>query len=230
MTIIVTGAAGFVGSNLVKALNARGEHRIVAVDNLSRADKFINLVDARIDDYLDKTEFVERFTRGDFGAVQAVFHEGACSDTMELDGRYMMANNFSYSKAVLEHCLVQRIPFLYASSAAIYGGSDTFVEKPESERPLNVYGYSKFLFDQYVRRVLPDVHSQIAGFRYFNVYGPGEQHKGRMASVAFHNVNQFRTEGKVKLFGAYGDYSAGEQMRDFVAVDDVAKVNPALSR
>jgi ADP-L-glycero-D-manno-heptose 6-epimerase len=225
MTIIVTGAAGFIGSNLVKALNERGETRVIAVDNLTRADKFKNLVDCEIDDYLDKTEFVERFARGDFGKVRAVFHEGACSDTMETDGRYMMDNNFRYSRAVMDACLKQDVQFLYASSAATYGGSSRFVEERELEKPLNVYGYSKFLFDQIVRQVLPKARSQIVGFRYFNVYGPRETHKARMASVAFHNFNQFRAEGKVKLFGEYNGYAAGEQTRDFVSVEDVVKVN-----
>jgi ADP-L-glycero-D-manno-heptose 6-epimerase len=225
MTIIVTGAAGFIGSNIVKALNERGEQRVIAVDNLTHADKFKNLVDCEIDDYLDKTEFVERFKRGDFGKVRAVFHEGACSDTMETDGRYMMDNNFRYSRDVMDACLEQGAQFLYASSAATYGGSSRFVEEREFEKPLNVYGYSKFLFDQIVRPVLPKAKSQIVGFRYFNVYGPRETHKGRMASVAFHNFNQFRAEGKVKLFGEYNGYAAGEQTRDFVSVEDVAKVN-----
>ena len=225
MTIIVTGAAGFIGSNIVKALNERGESRIIAVDNLTRADKFRNLVDCEIDDYLDKTEFVERFTRGDFGKVRAVFHEGACSDTMETDGRYMMDNNFRYSRDVMDTCLAQGAQFLYASSAATYGGSSRFVEEREVEKPLNVYGYSKFLFDQIVRQTLPKAQSQIVGFRYFNVYGPRETHKGRMASVAFHNFNQFRSEGKVKLFGEYNGYAAGEQTRDFISVEDVVKVN-----
>jgi ADP-L-glycero-D-manno-heptose 6-epimerase len=225
MTLIVTGAAGFIGSNIVKALNERGEHRIIAVDNLTRADKFTNLVDCEIDDYLDKTEFVERFARGDFGRVRAIFHEGACSDTMEHNGRYMMDNNFRYSRAVLDACLAQGVQFLYASSAATYGGSECFVEDREFEKPLNVYGYSKFLFDQVIRRVLPAAKTQIAGFRYFNVYGPRESHKERMASVAFHNFNQFRAQGKVKLFGEYNGYAAGQQTRDFVSVEDVAKVN-----
>ncbi|WP_244825908.1 ADP-glyceromanno-heptose 6-epimerase [Caballeronia sp. TF1N1] len=225
MTIIVTGAAGFIGSNIVKALNERGEHRVIAVDNLTRADKFKNLVDCEIDDYLDKTEFVERFRRGDFGQVRAVFHEGACSDTMETDGRYMMENNFRYSRDVMDICLAQGAQFLYASSAATYGGSSRFVEEREYEKPLNVYGYSKLLFDQIVRQVLPKAGSQIVGFRYFNVYGQRETHKGRMASVAFHNFNQFRSEGKVKLFGEYNGYAAGEQTRDFVSVEDVVKVN-----
>ncbi|SAK70784.1 ADP-L-glycero-D-manno-heptose-6-epimerase [Caballeronia fortuita] len=225
MTIIVTGAAGFIGSNIVKALNERGENRVIAVDNLTRADKFKNLVDCEIDDYLDKIEFVERFKRGDFGRVRAVFHEGACSDTMETDGRYMMDNNFRYSRDVMDTCLEQGAQFLYASSAATYGGSSRFVEEREVEKPLNVYGYSKFLFDQIVRQVLPKAGSQIVGFRYFNVYGPRETHKGRMASVAFHNFNQFRSEGKVKLFGEYNGYAAGEQTRDFISVEDVVKVN-----
>jgi len=225
MTIIVTGAAGFIGSNIVKALNERGEERVIAVDNLTRADKFKNLVDCEIADYLDKTTFVERFARGDFGRVRAVFHEGVCSDTMETDGRYMMDNNFRYSRDVMDACLRQNVQFLYASSAATYGGSSRFVEERELEKPLNVYGYSKFLFDQIVRQTLPKAKSQIVGFRYFNVYGPRETHKARMASVAFHNFNQFRAEGKVKLFGDYNGYAAGEQTRDFVSVEDVAKVN-----
>jgi len=223
MTVIITGAAGFIGSNLVKALNERGENNIIAVDNLTRADKFLNLVDCEIEDYIDKTEFVERFVRGAFGPVQAIFHEGACSDTMEHDGRYMMDNNYRYSSELLDACLAQRVPFLYASSAAIYGGSDTFVEQRESEHPLNVYGYSKFLFDQKVRRKMP-AQSQVAGFRYFNVYGPREAHKGRMASVAFHNFNQFRADGRVKLFGDYNGYGAGQQTRDFISVEDLVKV------
>ncbi|HEV7833120.1 MAG TPA: ADP-glyceromanno-heptose 6-epimerase [Caballeronia sp.] len=225
MTIIVTGAAGFIGSNIVKALNERGEQRVIAVDNLTRADKFKNLVDCEIDDFLDKTEFVERFKRGEFGKVRAVFHEGACSDTMETDGRYMMDNNFRYSRDVLDTCLEHGAQFLYASSAAVYGGSSEFVERREVEKPLNVYGYSKFLFDQIVRQILPKARTQIAGFRYFNVYGQRENHKARMASVAFHNFNQFRAEGKVKLFGEYNGYGAGEQTRDFVSVEDVTKVN-----
>jgi len=223
MTVIITGAAGFIGSNLVKALNDRGETNIIAVDNLTRADKFLNLVDCEIADYIDKTDFVERFVRGAFGPVRAIFHEGACSDTMEHDGRYMMDNNYRYSSELLDACLAQRVPFLYASSAAIYGGSDTFVEDRASEHPLNVYGYSKFLFDQKVRRRLP-AQSQVAGFRYFNVYGPRESHKGRMASVAFHNFNQFRADGRVKLFGEYNGYAAGQQTRDFISVEDLIKV------
>jgi ADP-L-glycero-D-manno-heptose 6-epimerase len=226
MYTIVTGAAGFIGSNLVKALNERGVTKIIAVDNLTRADKFKNLVDCEIADYIDKEEFGERLISGNFdGDVDAIFHEGACSDTMETDGRYMMENNFRYSLGILDWCIDQEVQFLYASSAATYGGSKEFKEQRSCESPLNVYGYSKFLFDQIVRRRLPEASSQIVGFRYFNVYGPRESHKGRMASVAFHHYNQFAAERKVKLFEGCDGYGHGEQKRDFVYVGDVAKVN-----
>ena len=226
MYYIVTGAAGFVGANLVKALNERGITRIIAVDNLTKADKFKNLVDCEIADYLDKNEFLERVLAGQFdGEVEAIFHEGACSDTMETDGRYMMENNYRYSLALLDWCLEQEVQLLYASSAATYGGSNVFKEERQYEAPLNVYGYSKFLFDQIVRQRLPEAGSQVVGFRYFNVYGPRESHKGRMASVAFHHFNQYRAEGKVKLFEGCDGYANGEQQRDFVYVKDVAKVN-----
>ena len=226
MYTIVTGAAGFIGSNLVKALNERGVNQIIAVDNLTRADKFRNLVDCQIADYLDKDEFIARLTAGRFdGAVTAVFHEGACSDTMETDGRYMMENNFRYSLALLDWCQARDVQLLYASSAATYGGGSEFKEERACEAPLNVYGYSKFLFDQIVRQRLPEPSSQIVGLRYFNVYGPRESHKGRMASVAFHHYKQFRDARRVKLFEGCDGYANGEQKRDFVYVADVAKVN-----
>ena len=226
MYYIVTGAAGFIGANLVKGLNERGITDIIAVDNLSKADKFKNLVDCEIADYLDKQEFLDRLLAGHFdGDVEAILHQGACSDTMETDGRYMMENNYRYSLALLDWCLDQEVQLLYASSAATYGGSNVFKEERQYEAPLNVYGYSKFLFDQIVRRRLPEISSQVVGFRYFNVYGPRESHKGRMASVAFHHYNQYRAEGKVKLFEGCDGYGNGEQQRDFVYVGDVAKVN-----
>ncbi|MCY1286471.1 ADP-glyceromanno-heptose 6-epimerase [Pseudomonas jinjuensis] len=225
MSIIVTGAAGFIGSNLVKALNQRGETDIIAVDDLTEGDKFRNLADCEISDYLDKRDFVERYARGVFGVVRALFHQGACSSTMESDGRYMMDNNYRYSCDLLSASLSLGVPFLYASSASVYGDGPIFREDRAWERPLNVYGYSKFLFDQRVRRELPHARSQIVGLRYFNVYGPREQHKGRMASVAFHCFNQYRANGKVQLFGSYGDYPAGGHLRDFVSVEDVAAVN-----
>ena len=229
MKIVVTGAAGFIGSNLIKGLNARGIDDIIAVDDLTQGDKFRNLADLKIADYIDVADFYGQFADEAFGHIEAVFHEGACSDTMESDGKYMMANNYTLSCDLFRACRNQNIRLLYASSAATYGGSDTFSESPKFELPLNVYGYSKLLFDQHMRRELgmcfENAKTQVAGFRYFNVYGPREQHKGRMASVAFHQFNQFQTEGKVKLFGDYGGYGPGGQMRDFVFIDDVVAVN-----
>jgi ADP-L-glycero-D-manno-heptose 6-epimerase len=223
---VVTGAAGFIGSNLVRALNRHGATNIIAVDNLSAGDKFRNLVGCEIADYIDKRDFGERLDAGEFdGAFDVVLHQGACSDTMETDGRYMMDNNYRYSLALLDFCQEEEIPFIYASSAAVYGGGRTFRETPEHESPLNVYGYSKYLFDQIVRRRLPDATAQIVGLRYFNVYGPHEAHKGRMASVAWHFFNQYRAEGKVRLFEGADGYADGEQSRDFVSVEDAVKVN-----
>ena len=225
MKIVVTGAAGMIGSNLVHGLNAIGIDDVIAVDDLTDGPKYRNLLGAQLTDYFDKREFYARFAAGDFGRVDAIFHEGACSDTMEHDGRFMMETNYRCSKDLLDACQAQGTRLLYASSAATYGGSASFREAPEFERPLNVYGYSKLLFDNVVRRMLPTSGSQVVGFRYFNVYGPREQHKARMASVAFHHFNQFRDTGKVKLFGDYGGYGPGMQSRDFVFVDDVVAVN-----
>ncbi len=225
MKVVVTGAAGMIGSNLLHGLNALGIDDVIAVDDLTDGPKYRNLLGARISDYFDRSEFYARFARREFGRVEAVLHQGACSDTMVHDGRFMLDVNYRCSKGLLDACLAQGTRFLYASSAATYGGSASFREEPAFESPLNVYGYSKLLFDNVVRRVLPTAPTQIAGFRYFNVYGPREQHKGRMASVAFHHHNQFASDGQVRLFGAYGGYAAGEQRRDFVHVDDIVAVN-----
>ncbi len=229
MKIVVTGAAGFIGSNIIKGLNARGITNVIAVDDLTEGDKFRNIADLQIADYLDKDVFYELFAENAFGKVEAVFHEGACSDTMESDGKYMMDNNYTLSCGLFNACQQAGTRLLYASSAATYGGSETFRETPEFELPLNVYGYSKLLFDQRMRRECGNnfkkFKRQVVGFRYFNVYGPREQHKSRMASVAFHQFNQFNAEGKVKLFGEYGGYAAGAQLRDFVFIDDVVAVN-----
>jgi len=226
MSIMVTGAAGLIGSNLVKALNQRGETDIIAVDNLTRADKFRNLVDCEIADYLDKNELREALAAGELeDEVSAVLHQGACSDTMETDGRYMLDNNYRCSVELLELCRNAEVPFIYASSASVYGSGPTFREDPQFEKPLNVYGYSKFLFDQVVRRRWSDNTAQVVGLRYFNVYGPREAHKARMASVAWHFFHQYRAQGRVKLFEGSGGYQAGEQRRDFISVADVVKAN-----
>jgi ADP-L-glycero-D-manno-heptose 6-epimerase len=224
MHCIVTGAAGFIGSKLVEGLNRRGITDIIAVDNLAHADKFRNLAGAEIADYLDQAEFIGQLERFE-GSVAAVFHQGACSDTMESDGRYMLDNNYAYSRRLLEWCQEEEVPLIYASSASVYGAGPEFREERRCEKPLNVYGYSKFLFDQYVRRILENRNAQVAGLRYFNVYGPNEQHKGRMASVAYHAYQQLLGAGKVKLFVGSGGYANGEQRRDFVYVEDVVDVN-----
>ena len=226
MALLVTGAAGFIGSNLVKALNGRGERDVIAVDNLSRSEKVGNLADLQVADFIDKRDLLPRLARGEFdGRVAAVLHQGACSDTMETDGRYMMQNNYEYSLGLLDWCQRQRVPFIYASSASVYGAGRTFRESREHEGPLNVYGYSKFLFDEAVRRRLPSAAAQVAGFRYFNVYGPRESHKGRMASVAFHFFNQYVADGRVRLFEGSDGFGPGEQVRDFISVEDVIRVN-----
>ncbi|MBT0730787.1 ADP-glyceromanno-heptose 6-epimerase [Rosenbergiella nectarea] len=220
--IIVTGGAGMIGSNIVKALNDRGYNDILVVDNLKDGTKFINLADLDISDYMDKEEFLMSIVAGDeLGPIEAVFHEGACSATTEWDGKYMMDNNYQYSKELLHFCLERQIPFLYASSAATYGGRDSdFIEERQYESPLNVYGYSKMLFDHYVRSILPEADSPVCGFRYFNVYGPREGHKGSMASVAFHLNNQINQGENPKLFAGSEQFK-----RDFIYVEDVADVN-----
>ncbi|MDD4913486.1 MAG: ADP-glyceromanno-heptose 6-epimerase [Methylococcales bacterium] len=225
--IIVTGGAGFIGSNLVLALNARGYDDILVVDHLQNGVKFRNLTDCRIADYLDKSTFLARLQQGAFAGlpVQAVFHQGACSSTTEWDGRYMMENNYEYSKILFHYCQQQKIPFIYASSAAVYGSGRQFREDLDYESPLNVYGYSKFQFDQYVRKYLPALNAQVVGLRYFNVYGPREAHKGGMASVAYHLDRQIREADGLRLFAGCHGYADGEQRRDFVYVGDVAELN-----
>ena len=225
--IIVTGGAGFIGSNIVAALNEIGITNILVVDDLQEGRKFTNLVDLTIEDYMDKDDFIKKIEANTSfsSGIEAIFHEGACSSTTEWDGRFMMQNNYEYSKTLLNYCLRHRIAFIYASSAATYGNGQIFKEAREYEAPLNVYGYSKFLFDEYVRRVLPQAESQIVGTRYFNVYGPRECHKGTMASVAFHFNTQIKEGKNVQLFAGTAGYGNGEQRRDFIYVGDVAAVN-----
>lgn len=221
MSILVTGAAGFIGCNCVLHLNREGINDVIAVDNLTKAQKFQNLAKCRISDYFDKNDFIARVRNGSAPIPEAIIHMGACSDTMETDGRYIMENNYRYTLDLFAWAQKQRIPFVYASSAATYGASTTFVEDVKNEGPLNCYGYSKYLFDQVLRSRLATLSAPAAGMRFFNVYGPHEQHKGRMASVAFHQYFQFKKDGKVKLFEGCLGYGNGCQMRDFVYVEDV---------
>jgi len=224
--IVVTGGAGFIGSNIVADLNTKGHDDIIVVDDLSDGTKFANIADLHIADYIDKDDFLALIEDGGkFARPTAIFHQGACSDTTEWDGRFMLDNNYNYSKYLLNYCLRHKVPFLYASSASVYGDGSVFHEDSVNATPLNLYAYSKHLFDQYVRRCLPDAESQIVGLRYFNVYGPREQHKGKMASVAYHFDQQIRETGIARLFEGSGDYGHGEQRRDFVYVADVVAVN-----
>ena len=200
--IVVTGGAGFIGSNLVRGLNRKGYDNIIVVDDLTAGQKFKNIADCKICDYLDKEEFTSLIQRHDpiVKRIRAIFHQGACAVTTEWNGRYMMENNYTYSKQLLNFCLLRNLPFIYASSASVYGTGINFSESGKHEKPINIYGYSKYLFDEYVRSKLCDLSSQVVGLRYFNVYGPGEQHKGAMASVAYHFNNQNIREKKIRLF------------------------------
>ncbi len=226
--IIVTGGAGFIGSNIVKGLNDKGIDDILVVDNLTNMVKFKNIQGLKVKDYLDKVDFANMLNQGKFAneKIEVVFHEGACSDTMEYDGKYMMQNNFEYTKNLFSFATGRKIPLIYASSASTYGsGLNGFKEEPACEEALNVYAFSKLFFDNYARRYFNSIESQVVGLRYFNVYGPQENHKGKMASMVFQMYNQFKAEGKVKLFDAYDTYGPGEQTRDFIYVNDVVNVN-----
>ena len=230
--IIVTGGAGFIGSNLIHELNRNGEREILLVDNFAPAPnlsgpKFLNLAGAEFADYMDKREFRAALKAGDLESVKvrAILHQGACSNTLEDDGRYMMDNNFTYSKELLHFALERKIPLVYASTAAVYGASTEFKEEKKNEQPLNIYGYSKLVFDNYVRRLMPEMKSTVVGLRYFNVYGPREQHKGRMASVIHHFTKQLKDTGAIRMFVGSGGYADGEQRRDFVFVKDLARIN-----
>lgn len=225
--IIVTGGAGFIGSNLVYGLNKIGRNNVLVVDDLTDGAKFSNIVNCNILDYQDKEDFLNTIKNDIPFAeeIEAIFHQGACSCTTEWNGAYMMRENYEYSKILLHYCIKKHIPFIYASSAAIYGNSKHFSEKPENEKPRNIYGYSKLLFDQYVRRFLPNLKNQVVGLRYFNVYGPNEKHKGEQASVIWHANQQILRDGKIKLFAGCDGYNDGEQLRDFIFIEDVVNVN-----
>ena len=225
--IVVTGGMGFIGSNIIRALNLENINDILVVDDLTDGIKFRNLLNCQILDYEDKDSFLTKILKNEFSKekIMAILHNGACTSTTEWNGKLMMDSNYTYSKALLHYSIEQKIPFIYASSASVYGVNTVFKEGIENEHPINIYGYSKFLFDQHVRDLLLKTDNQIVGLRYFNVYGPGENHKGNMASVVFHFNNQIKKTGVMNLFGAYGDSLPGEQKRDFVYVGDIANIN-----
>ena len=225
--IIVTGGAGFIGSNIIAGLNARGRKDILVVDNMKNGQKMQNLADLDVTDYLDRDDFMRRIRSGDkIGEVEAVFHQGACSDTTEWDGKFMMQNNFEYSKELLHWCQKNDSQFLFASSASVYGiAKNGFTENRQCELPINIYGYSKFQFDQYVRSYTRKRSTQVVGLRYFNVYGPREAHKGTMSSTPYKFNNQIFLENECKLFAGSDGYGDGEQERDFIFVEDCVMVN-----
>ncbi len=223
---LVTGGAGFIGSHIVKALNDRGENKIIVVDDLEESAKFTNLQDCQISDYFDRIEFMHRLELGLPNQLpKAIFHQGACTDTMEYDGRYMMETNFTFSKLLFEFAAENNIPFIYASSAATYGNSRDFSIKDANERPLNIYGYSKLAFDQYIRANFDKSDACVVGLRYFNVYGPREIHKGKMASMVYQLYSQIKENSVARLFEGTDGYDDGEQRRDFVFVEDLVKIN-----
>lgn len=224
--IVVTGAAGFIGCQLMQALNAQGHTNILAVDDLSNGRQFVNLSSAQYADYCDKDEFLQQLINDQFEQeITVIFHQGACSTTTEWNGRYMMKNNYDYSKQLLHYATQRQIPFIYASSAAVYGADTQFSDDDRCvQRPLNVYGYSKWLFDSYVKQRWQQFKSPVVGLRYFNVFGPNEMHKGSMASVPWHMMNQLQTQGVVKLFEGSDGYADGEQRRDFIYVKDVVAI------
>lgn len=224
---VVTGGCGFIGSNLIHALNQQGETDILVVDDLTQGTKCLNIATCDIVDYMDKQTFLnqvknkQRFAE----SIEIIFHQGACSATVEWDGKYMMENNYEYSKHLFHYCTDQRIPFIYASSAGVYGLNSDFSENNLQTHPLTIYGYSKALFDRYIQQQRSKFTHQVVGLRYFNVYGPREQHKGNMASVPYHLHQQLLTTQTVKLFAGSHGYKNGEHQRDFIFVDDVIKVN-----
>ncbi|MGH2897578.1 MAG: NAD-dependent epimerase/dehydratase family protein, partial [Solirubrobacteraceae bacterium] len=210
--IVVTGAAGFIGSNLVRALNARGRADLLLVDDLTDGHKFVNLADCDFLDYVDKDAFLARLGSGGLaGPIDAIFHQGACSNTMEWNGRFILGENYEYSKSLYAFATAREIPLIYASSASVYGMGPVFREDPLLEKPLNLYAWSKVLFDRWVRRHAASARSPVVGLRYFNVYGPGEAHKADMASVAWKHHLQLRDGDVVRLFESSDGYAPGEQ-------------------
>jgi ADP-L-glycero-D-manno-heptose 6-epimerase len=235
--IIVTGAAGFIGRNVVAELNARGRTDLLLVDLPGQGDKWKNLRGLKFEDIISPDEFLEHTARNATRDTEALIHLGACSSTTEQDADYLLRNNYRYTRTVCEWSLRNQVRFIYASSAATYGDGSRGYQDDEASldllRPLNMYGYSKHLFDLWARK--HQHFRQIAGLKYFNVYGPYEDHKGNMCSMVRKGYDQIRQTGRVKLFKSYrADYADGEQQRDFIYVRDAVNVtlyfleNPAL--
>jgi ADP-L-glycero-D-manno-heptose 6-epimerase len=223
--IIVTGGAGFIGSAVVWRLNEMGYEDILIVDRMDRTDKWKNLVPLRFADYIEAVDFLDFID--DYRDTDAIFHLGACSSTTENDADFVIRNNFQYTKNVAEFALANDIRFIYASSAATYGdgaaGMADGTENLNALRPLNVYGYSKHLFDQYAAR--NGMFQQIVGLKYFNVFGPNENHKGDMRSLVNKAFDQISSTGKLQLFkSANPDHADGEFGRDFVYVKDAVEM------
>src|SRR5271154_2403495 len=227
--IILTGGAGFIGSNLLGGLNAKGVTDVLVVDRVGNSSR--NLKDLRFSNLMRPEEFRRAIERRILpNRIEAIFHQGACADTTCTDGRYMIENNFTFSKSILQFALANKIPLVYASSAAVYGSSSAFAPSRENERPLNLYGLSKLAFDDHVRSVVARSQSTVAGLRYFNVYGPRESHKGKMASMVYQLYRLLKSSGRARLFKGTGGYADGEQRRDFVFVGDVAPPDPGRAR
>jgi ADP-L-glycero-D-manno-heptose 6-epimerase len=230
----VTGGAGLIGSALLWQLNREGVDDAVVVDRLGTSEKWRHLVPLRFADYLDAEEFFPRIAREPdaFGEIATVFHLGACSSTTERDASYLIANNVRRSQEIARWAFARGARFVYASSAATYGALESGMREdldPHALRPLNMYGYSKHLFDQWMRR--EGLLQRAVGIKYFNVYGPNEDHKGEMRSVVAKAYEQIRERGTIELFKSYRPHVPdGEQTRDFLYVKDAAAITAFLAR
>ncbi len=227
--IIITGASGFIGSALAWKLNDMGRTDLLLVDEIGISEKWKNLVPLRFQDYMEKNDFLLALQNGQFNnsSVEAILHLGACSATTEKDGSYLIKNNFEYSKVLTQWCMDHKARFIYASSAATYGNGENHYTDDESQigklRPLNMYGYSKQIFDLWLqeKKYLKDC----VGLKYFNVYGPNEYHKGDMKSMVVKAFQQIQAQGKVQLFKSHRpDYKDGEQLRDFVYIKSAVEM------